>query len=302
MGTIVKEIWVQDIADNLFPDDSFIMRSIDDSAFADANGVVNLPQAGAKPNTEKNRSTYPATVSGRADSNATYLLDEFSTDPTRVRRLEELEVSYAKRMSVLRNHLLSLQQKIHQDILFNWGAELPTHIIRTSGDSRPANANGATGNRKKVTLDDIRSARKRLVKDDVGITGLVMLVPAEMEEDILGIPEVIDASKFGGANLPNGVVARLLGFDIYVRSASLEYDNAALPVKQAFGTSDVALNSSILCWNENFVRRAVGTINVYQDLDRADHYGDVFSTDARAGGRKAYGTGLGVVSIVEAHA
>lgn len=297
---IVKEIWVQDIANNLYPKDSFILRSIDDSAFVN-NGVVHLPQAGTKPVTQVN-ATLPVTIAGRTDEEATYTLDKYTTNPTYVEKLEEMELSYDKRSSILDEHTRSLRKRMHETIMHNWATEETSHIVRTTGAARLAAGIGATGNRKKVTLDDIRNARKILLKDDVSMDGLVMLIPAEMEADILAIPEVIQANTHGSPILPNGVVARLMGFDIYVRSSTVEYDNAASPKKVALGSSNAANNLSILCYHEKCVRRAVGDISVFQEIGKVDYYGDAFSTAAKAGGRQRYKNGsVGVVSIVEAH-
>ena len=56
---IRKEVWVSDIAENIFPDNSAIGQSLDDSQYLDGH-TVHLPQAGGVPSVTKNRTTLPA--------------------------------------------------------------------------------------------------------------------------------------------------------------------------------------------------------------------------------------------------
>ena len=41
-----KEIWLNTIQENFFPDDSFMVKSVDDSQFVN-NKIVHVPNAGA---------------------------------------------------------------------------------------------------------------------------------------------------------------------------------------------------------------------------------------------------------------
>lgn len=302
---IQREVWANDIAANLFPDNSFLQRSLDDSAFVEDNKTVHLPQSGAKPNIEVNRTVPAAGANAglRTDTDSTYDLDSYSSDPTTIRRIEEMEVSYDKRMSVLDDHIGAINESISNQLAYVWAADAAAQIVRTSGGARPAFVSGATGNRKKVTLADILSAKRILDAQDVPQEGRVMVIPSEAYNDLLELDEITNAEKYGRANLPNGAVNRIYGFDIYLRSSVVSYDNATTPVKRApDATVNVDANAGILCYHERFVRRALGQVYVFTKEDDPNYYGSVFSAEAKAGGRKRYATGIGVVTIVEEHA
>lgn len=298
---IQQEIWAQDIAGNLFPDNSFIMRSINDDAFVEKNKTVSLPQSGSVPVVERNRTTFPADADQRTDTVVTYDLDEYTTDPTHIQDIEEMETSYDKRTSVTMEHADTLQKTIADWMAYHWAADAAGQIVRTTGDDRVAFIAGATGNRKKITYVDFLGAKRVLDNQDVPAEGRVCLLPAEMYNDLFELDEVINLQKQGTANLPSGVVARILGFDIMMRSNVVSYTNAGTPVKR---TPDAAAlttaNAAALFYHEKFVRRAKGNVKVYVNEDQAPYYGSLFSTMAKAGGRKRYTNGRGVVALVEA--
>lgn len=299
---ISKEIWARDIADKLFPVNAFTALGINDSAFVD-NTTVHLPQSGANPAIERNRSVLPATITQRTDTTVTYDLDEFTSDPTLITDIDAIEVSYDKRQSVLRNHVNQLNAKMADWIAYWWAATQAANIVRTTGDSRAAFVSGATGNRKEVKIDDLINAKRVLDNMDVPREGRVLVIPAEMYNDLLKEAKVLSAEYNQMGRLPDGIVNRLFGFDIFVRSSVVSYTNAGTPALREPGA--VALttaNAGILAFHRDFVRRALGTVKVYADEDKPEFYGSVFSTMARAGARKAYSDETGVVAIVEAAA
>lgn len=297
---ISKEIWARDIADKLFADDMFVSAGLNDNPFVE-NTKVHLPQSGANPGIERNRSTLPATITQRTDTTVEYSLDEFTSDPTLIVDIDAIEVSYDKRQSVLRQHVSQLNNKMAEWIAYWWGASTSSNIIRTTGDNRNAFVAGATGTRKLVTLADIIDAKRVLDNMDVPQSGRVMVMPAEMYNDLLEIDKVLNSQYNQTGRLPDGVVNRIFGFDIYVRSSVVSYTNASTPVLREPGAATLTTaNAGILCFHRDFVRRALGTVKVYADEDKPEYYGSIFSTMARAGGAKAYSDETGVVSIVEA--
>jgi len=87
---IEKEIWIDDIQENLFASNSFVARGVDHSQWID-NKTVHIPQAGANPTVEKDRASVPATIGQRTDTDLQYNMAEFTTDPILIRNLEELK-------------------------------------------------------------------------------------------------------------------------------------------------------------------------------------------------------------------
>ena len=97
---IIKEIWTQDIKETLHQENEFISQGTDHGIYT-GNGVVHVPQSGAAPAVVKNRGSVPATIAQRTDTDLTYLLNEFTTDPILIKDFDEMQTSYAKRASVL---------------------------------------------------------------------------------------------------------------------------------------------------------------------------------------------------------
>lgn len=299
---IQKEIWVADIAANIFPTNSFIVRSKDDSMYVE-NKKVHLPQSGTQPTVVKGRTTFPATASKRTDITLEYNVDAYSTDPMHLEETDEIEVSYDKRQSIISDHTDVLNTTIADWMLVNWAPTVASRIFRTSGDARPAGAPSATGNRKKVTLQDFLDAKRKLDKDDVPSEGRVVVIPADMYNDLLALDAIISADKLGNAALPSGVVGRIFGFDIYIRSRVLVFNNAATPVVKDPEVAGAATdNEAALFYHPNFVRRALGAVKLFSKEDDPQYYGDVFSAMVRAGGSKARIDSKGVVLLVESAA
>ena len=106
-----KQIWLNTIQENFYPDNSFAVKSVDDSAFVN-NKTVHVPNAGAPSGVTVNRSNLPASVAKRVDNEMTYDIDEFTTDPVHIPNVETVELSYDKRNSVLSNDRQQLQKEV----------------------------------------------------------------------------------------------------------------------------------------------------------------------------------------------
>src|SRR3954468_21515304 len=133
---IQKEIWQDHIEGNLFKNNEFLLASTDAGQFVLQGKVVHIPQAGALPTVVKNRSSIPATVVQRTDTDITYVLDEFTTDPILIPNAETFELSYNKRESVLGEYESSLRQTIADNLLIDWSPTGGTGtVIRTTGVS-----------------------------------------------------------------------------------------------------------------------------------------------------------------------
>ena len=161
---------------------------------------------------------------------------------------------------------------------------------------------GQTGNRNAVTKTDLLEVKKRFHADDVipdnsPINGVAVITPA-MYSDILALGDFTDQEKFGTPGLPQGVVTRILGFDIYVRSSVVVTDNAdSLKAEGAAGAATD--QDAAVFYSPNLVRRAKGSVNVYIDTDKPEYYGDVFSTMVRFGAAPARNDNKGVYVLFE---
>ena len=303
---IQKELWIRTIAESLFADNTFVQQSLDDSEFMEGN-VVHLPQSGTKPTVEKNRTNLPATAAKRTDTDSTYPVDEYTTDPVILQNTEAIEVSYNKRTSILAQHIGTLEEEVGFQLSYYWATSQATQQVRTTGSARTAYKTGQTGTRKALTKADLIEVRRIMDRMDIPQMGRIALIDADHYPDLLSISEFVDANKIGGSgNISSGSIGQIFGFDVYVRSNVVMYDNTGTPVKKAPGTAVAATdNAASLFWHKNFVRRSVGNtansgIKVFQKNDDPQFYGAVFSALVRAGGKHAYTNERGIVALIEA--
>jgi hypothetical protein len=301
---IQTQIWAMDIAEKLFPEDSFMAQSISDDAWVN-NKTVHLPQAGALPTVERNRSSLPATPGQRTDTTGEYDLDEFTSTPTLITDIEEVETSYNKRNSVTNSHSREINKQIANWMAYHWAPTAAAAMIRTSGSDVVSNVEGATGNRKALAIEDIFKAKQLLDDMDVDQNGRNILLPAHMYNKLIETnwKDLLSMDISGQARVQSGSLQAIFGFNIFLRGKKniLTYSNAATPVKREPGSNALTTaNAGALVWHPDFVRRAKGGVKVYADYDKPEYYGSTLSAMARAGGRQAYTDGTGVVAIIEA--
>lgn len=294
-------IFAKDIETNIFPANEFYMQSKDDSPFVNGNSVKH-PVSGAKPNIEIDRTSLPATIAKRTDDSNDYDLHEFTSDPTLIQDSEELVVNYNKRANVLSDHSDQMNTKIAEYFANLWLPNGADNIVRSTGTAtRTASAPSATGNRKRIIAADMIALAERFNRMDAPQAGRNFLIPSEFLSDLLSIDGFTDASKIGTANLIDGSIGRLLGFNIWVRSSVGAYSNASTPVKNAFEASGtINDNLAALAWYDKWVNRAKGSVKVYSNMDLPEYYGSIFSAMVRAGGKTRKDL-KGVVALVESH-
>jgi len=297
VGALNPEVWAGDIADLIFPDGSFIMRSVDDTALAQNSRTVHLPQAGAAATVVEDRTSLPATAQQRTDTLLNYETRSYTTDPIYLRDAEAAEVSYDKRLSLMQDAVLNLQEVVAKRIGYEWG-KTPQAKILTTGVNRAAEAPGATGNRKAMTAADFKAARAALNAQNIPLLGRVAVLTAQMYEDLTGDTSISNAAAFGKATLPTGVVDQLYGFDIMLRTNFLTFDTSS--VAKVPGTSTATTDKAAsLFYNERFVRRAKGPVNPFLRENDPLYYGSIMSFEAFAGGCRRYTSGLGIVALLE---
>lgn len=302
IGGLPVEVWKKYIIEKFRKDNAFLFKSKDDSGFVLGGAVVHIPQAGADPTIVKNRSSFPATAVRRTDTDITYTLDTYSTDPTHITWAELQDISYAKLDSILGNQTRALGETIADDMLIKWSPVAAQFVRTTGGPSAltTAGIGGQTGTRKLFHQKDLITAMVAMNAANVPKAGRVALIDDNM---FSGFYDSLTDSQMNAfqqfADNKNGVVGRLHGFDIMTRSSVLAY-SAADAVK-ALGSALAATdNLASLCWHPDTVCRAVGTMKPFQNVDDALYYGDIYSAMVRMGGRKERTDALGVIGIVQA--
>ena len=299
------EVWSKDISDNLYMGNEFMNYATDHSMWVN-HKTVHIPQAGAKPNTEQNRAILPAAITQRTDTDLTYNLANYTTDPILIQNLEELQVSYPKRQSILMNMMASLQFVVSTQTLYAWAPSGATRWVQTSGSTSTLNLphTTATGSRKMTTIADITALKSILDKDLVPQTGRILLVPEYMYNvDLLNISGIVQAYQFGQAVAPNGVVARLMGFDIMIRAEVLVYDsNEVIKAINGDGTLTSPATTdqgAALAFHPKYVCHALGAIIPYYEENSPIYYGSILSAEVNHGASKLYTTQKGVVALIQ---
>ncbi len=294
------EIWANYIIERLWKDNTFLQRAFSDDDKVLAGKIVHIPQPGAKPTVVKNRNVYPATAVRRADTDIMYALDEFTTDPTHIPDAEKVELSYNKIDSVYGDHAGQIAEDVAGTAITTWLNAIPApQILRTTGANTTEILTGATGTRKVLVHTDIRRMQKLFNKQNIPTTERSALLSADMADQLvesLSNTQYRDFSAYMDAK--EGVIGRLYGFDILTRSevASATTGLAINPYGAAIAATD---NDVAMFWQKNAVARAIGEVKFFENLDRAEYYGDVYSALLRFGGRRRRADNMGVGALIQ---
>lgn len=294
-----KEVWLREIQENLFPDNSFASKSVDDSVFVD-NHRVHVPNAGAPSGVKRNRSVFPATVGTREDKDLTYDLEPFSTDPIRLQNIMDVELSYSKRKSVIYNDKQALHRSIHDYILEQW-AKSNCGVVRTTGGLKNAHTHsGATGKRKKISAEDILELQTQFDLQMIAEEDRYLLLDPVMYNQFLGSLSAADKHAFFlTADAQRGILGQLYGFHIMKRAKVLRLKADAETILFDGEAHEATELGAGLAWQKGCVSRAVGETNMYYEESSPEYYGEVMSFDQRAGGSGRRSDKKGVMLLVE---
>lgn len=281
---INKEIWINDIQEGFWPNDSFVTKSKNHSAFVEGS-KVHVPVAGSAASITKNPQSLPITVGGRTDTDLSYDIDKFYAAPVVLNQAEDVELNYDKRTSVTRQSQAALREAVAADILHNWVPATSPTTLATTGSNVNATIHGATSTRKAITLADIMSVKKLFDANDVPQNGRCILLDADMYNQLLGaMTDAATLNFLAGADPERGVLGKYLGFEFFMRSKVLKVDSSHA-LKTWDAASEATTDSAAgLAWQEDCVSRAMGEVNAYISEKDPGYYGDVLSFNMRAGG------------------
>jgi len=298
---VQKEIWVRYIMKRLWKENKFLKFASNDDEYVVAGRIVHIPQPGAKPIVVKNRSSYPGTIVRRTDTDITYNLDEYTTDPTHIVDADKIELSYDKITDVFGDHAGQLVETVADDMIIKWLASLPgANIIKTSGGASVSKVSGQTGNRKVLIHDDLKKAKLAFDLNNVPAEDRYSMLEANQMDELLSSlsnTQYRDFSEYMDAK--EGIIGRLYGFDIMSRSsvAMFATGDTVNPLGASVAATD---NVAGMCWQKGAIARALGEKKFFENPNRAEYYGDIYSALLRAGGRRRRADDIGVVAIVNA--
>lgn len=295
---IQTEVWATSIQDVLFQNQDFISNSVDHSAFV-KDSIVHLPQAGAAPGVAVNRAVFPAVITERTDTLKDYSLRSVSTDPIRLRDLDEIQTSYSKRTSILSAHTDVLNETIGNYVANDWGVDTAARVIKTSGSAAAdALAPGATGTRLAVDKADVRGLAKIFDLDNVATEGRFLLMPVAMYYQLFSDTTLLSRDYMERSSQEMGVINELYGFKIMIRPTVNVFDVAF--AKKAVGAATVVTdNLACTAWQQNYVSSALGDIRVYANENVAEHYGSIFSAEVEHAGAVLRTDEKGVATLTQ---
>lgn len=172
-----KQVWINQIKEGFYPSTIFLTKVVNLTDSVD-NNIIHFPSAGIDPKVLINNTTYPIKIVGRDDTDNQLSLDKFETENTLVRRPDDIEYSYDKLESVIRQHRFTLQTST---------AKKAAHAFAPNEDTADTPIVATTGavhnGRKRMTFEDLLTLKERF--DDA-------LIPLEERYIILHPRHVTD--------------------------------------------------------------------------------------------------------------
>lgn len=300
---VQTEVWVKDIQDVLFAkNNEFLRASVSHDEFV-VKKTVHVPQAGSLPGAEKNVTNFPVPVIERDDTTLDYDLDGFFVKPVRIDNIEEIQNSFSKRQSVMKQHINLVMDLIAREGIFNWASDTDANQVRTTGATSTTNLPvGATGSRKRLTVQDLTQLTQVMDDQDVPDDGRWLMLPSKMYQEFFTITELIRDDIIGKVTLPSGVLNKILNFNIIKRSSNtvVKYDNSSVPQRKAVGAASAADdNFGAIAWHIDFVATALGQVQLFEDEKSATMFGDVISANILAKTTKLRSDEAGIVTLIQ---
>lgn len=288
-----KEVWVSQILEGFYPDDSFLKKAVDYSQFVE-NNRLHIASAGIDPKVLINNTTYPINVVGRDDEDNMISLDKFETENTLVRRPEALEYSYDKLESVIRQHRATLRKSVAMKAAHAFAPDANTDstpIVTTTGTA----ANG----RKRLTLADVLTLKERFDDAEIPLEERYIILHPKHVSDLL----LEDTKLFKDiTNLKEGEPFQFAGFGFFAFSQMPVYRLAdGVYTKVPFPAAKVADDAfASVAFYAKEVMKADGDIYMYATEDDPKERATIVGFDKRFVALPMRGKGIGAIISAKA--
>lgn len=285
-----KEVWLSQIKENFYPDDSFLKKPTSYDAHVE-NDRLHIAIAGIDPKVLVNNTTYPIAVVEREDGESEITLDQFETENTIVRRPEAIEYSYDKLESVIGQHRSTLRKAVATKAIHAYAPDtdtLDTPLVETTGT--------LAGTRKRMTFADILALKERFDDAEIPLDGRYLVLHPKHVSDLL----LQDIELFKDlTNMQNGEPFKFAGFGVYsfahmptysIKDGTLE--------KVPFGKDATTRFASVaFCASE--VMKADGDIYMYASYDDPKERATIVGFDKRFIAMSIRGKGIGAIVSAE---
>lgn len=302
---VLKKLFSSDLQKVLWPDNSFYNGAQVDEAGWESDSVEIPQDEDGEAEVVVNATQLPLPVSIEEDKKLSYSADELVTKPTIVTWSNQLLTSYDKRAAKLDKHRSSLEKQIAERIMYAWSPTKTEFIRQTTGvATRAASAAGATGTRKVAVEADFRWLAERFDRLDIPDDGKRRLVvDPGMKQDVWDVMKAYGQ----GTDLNNflrgfGKLGYLFSFEVYLRSTTQRYTEAALPVKKAVGSANATTdNLASIAFHLRHVRYTKSPVQVWMDpYPKPELKGGMsMNCGVRSGGTISRLSEKGVLALVE---
>lgn len=298
---IQVELWKKEIINALYRKNDFLPFSTDVSSEVLSGKVVHIPNSGGASGAQRNRTTVPASVIQRSDTDVTYTLDHFTSDPMLVTAMEQAEISYTKMQSMIDENGEMMLALSGDAILEYWSRNVPnTAVYRVSTTGGAKSVAGLTGTRKKLTAADLRSAQTLLDTQDVSKDNRYVIITPDMHQDLLEDADIKNVFAFTAVDYAAGKLPMYASFKIIVRSKTVRLATAGTIILPDPGTATLGTdNFAGIFFQKACVEHALGELKIFMRNDDPTSYGDIMSMLIRTGGRGRRADNKGVGLLVQ---
>lgn len=283
-----KEVWVSQILEGFYPDDSFLKKAVNYSQFVE-NNHLHIASAGIDPQVLINNTTYPINVVGRDDADNAITLDKFETENTLIRRPDALEYSYDKLESVIGQHRATLRKSVAMKAAHAYapdGDTVGTPVVTTTG--------AAVNGRKRLTLVDILTLKERFDDAEIPLEERYIILHPKHVSDLL----LEDTKLFKDiTNLKEGEPFQFAGFGFYAfphmpvyRLADGVYSKVPFTAAKEAGDAFASV-----AFYAKEVMKADGEIYMYATEDDPKERATIVGFDKRFVALPMRGKGIGAI-------
>ena len=275
-----KELWSSIVTKELLASNTFLDAIKNYGSYVD-NKYVHIPVQQADFSTVLvNPTSFPiSTVNTRVDTDNQVLMDLFACQPIALDSpIEFYELNYDKRADVMQQAINLLKQTIADKALIDLGTWSGVTITTCTGTGKTSSNAYQSGNRASISASDILKIKYQFDSQDVPAEDRVLLLPAEMYNDLLKLPDfkasyllTTDVNKF---NIP-GTVGKIYDFTVVMRSRVLLTNSGATIVNTTTnkfasltaGTGQTAANAAGIAFSLQTVGKAAGEIKLYERVE-----------------------------------
>lgn len=281
-----KEIWINQILEGFYPNDSFLQKPVNYSAFVE-NDRLHIASAGIDPAVLVNNTTYPIKSVTRNDSDNEIVLDKFETENTIVRRPDAIEYSYDKLESVIRQHRSTLRKSVAMKAIHAYAPTkntADTPVILTTGLS--------SDGRKRMTFADILTLKERFDEAEIPLEDRYIVLHPKHVSDLLR--EDIELFK-ELTNIKDGEPFKFAGFGCYSFAQMPTYKTVETVLTKVPFDAEKTKQFASVAFYAKEVMKADGDIHMYASEDDPMERATIVGFDKRFIGLPIRGKGIGSI-------